>query len=186
MQHTSNPNKTKLFFKKHFKAILTISIVLILISIPIYLYSQYTHNLAKDVATPIKQSLVKAGAVKKYERDDPGHGPDNFQPWYDADFVAPKTDVISIIQKAAQENGYNLVEDFPDINRADNRFFVDTAKKSSPYAQLQEGKIDMQVTIYGEQGGGECTSEKGCDTIGKLSKDQVLFRLSINLPYYKQ
>ncbi|MGD8373233.1 MAG: hypothetical protein PVI21_00015 [Candidatus Woesebacteria bacterium] len=72
----------KNYVKKHKKAFTVLFILLLISGAISYWYIQSSHNLAKDIAKPIENSLIQAGATKVCEHGDPGHGPDNFSPWY--------------------------------------------------------------------------------------------------------
>lgn len=145
-------------------------------------------NYAEQEAKPIEKALVEAGAVKKCSNGDKGFGPDNTRPWYSAYFVIPedKTEAINKIQEASKKTGYNLVEVYPDINRKHNRFFDDTTDKRNPYSHLNDGEVDVSVTVFGnsEHNGGRdgFCGVKDTDT---PPQDKTVISLDVNLPYAK-
>ncbi|MGD8373232.1 MAG: hypothetical protein PVI21_00010 [Candidatus Woesebacteria bacterium] len=188
MQNHPTPQSTKTFIKKHKKAVIILSILIILLTGLTYLFNRLSNNLAENVARPIEKSLVEAGAVKMCSGGDAGHGPDNFSPWYNAYYSInkPENEAIFIIKEAAQDNGYVFSEDFPNINREDDRFFVNIAWTLNPYKKLEEGEIELSARTYGNSI--YDNDSQLCDIPGESLprlNSMTYFNIGVSLPEYK-
>jgi hypothetical protein len=124
------------------------------------LNTKSTVNYAEEVARPLEEALVRAGGVKKGSGGDPGRGPDNARPYFDAtyDLSLSKSDAISLINRIAEENGYKLTHASPS-NRghlgavADiyiDAWYFDITSKQSPYSNLNEGPVKLAFKLGDE------------------------------------
>jgi hypothetical protein len=120
------------------------------------LFNKSTANYAEEVAKPLEAALVQAGGKKICSRGDGGRGPDNTEPWYEANFAFAETEsrTIEIVESVTSQNGYRLTHASP-TNRGplgvDDKFidkwYFDNTSKDRPYDDLQAGKIDLAVQV---------------------------------------
>ena len=147
----------------------------------VYIYNNYLINYAKNEAQPIEKALIKAGAVKKCEKGDGGHGPDNFRPWYNATFETTinKDKAKKLIEQIAIEHGYDLTYTqhpaYPEISGYSGQF-----RKQSTYGELENGPIEIGLSLY--SGG----SHLGCrDNSIHYDEENIAIVISLGLPEYK-
>lgn len=85
--------------------LITVGIIIIfLISTWLLLFNTRS-NPAYTAAKPIETALLKQGAVKKCETGDPGLGPDNDEPWYEAyyEVQGKKAQAVAIIESTLNQ-----------------------------------------------------------------------------------
>lgn len=140
-----------------------------------------TQNYAKEVAGPIENALISIGAVKKCEFGDPGQGPDNTQPWYEARFLLNrgKTEATDQILRVAKENGYNL--NYVQSPTSNIDWYSDNNSRKSSYPELQDGNVTLSASIY-SQG-----SQLGCNaTTIEPDASHTAITISVGLSARKQ
>jgi hypothetical protein len=117
-------------------------------------------NRAEEIAKPLEEGLAKAGGVKKLGGGDPGHGPDNIEPYYDAIYEMPmeKEQAVALANTVAAENGYKLTHASPS-NRghlgavADiyiDAWYFDNSSKQSNFSDLNSGPIRLAFKVGDE------------------------------------
>jgi hypothetical protein len=148
----------------------------------------FTYNYAQAAAGGMESALAKEGAAKVCDRGDNGHGPDNSSPWYYAIYRVPgdHEHATNLIRKAAANAGFSLKEEFPPINREDNKFYADRSSKKSNYLWLKPGNIELSAEVYGSSipasnnGGDFCTLDKSSNP----PTDKTTVSISIGLPSF--
>src|SRR4030095_5793015 len=87
---------------------IALALVIWKILIPTY-FPGTIPNYAQEVSKPLEIALVNAGAEKKCTYGSNGHGFNN-EPWTSSFYELPlsREQTVSIISKAAVDNGYNL------------------------------------------------------------------------------
>jgi|GEM_PF-3789905 len=118
----TKPTQHKEALKKRW-LIITIIITGLLVSAAVSLlfYFKTLQNPAYTATKPIEAALLKQGAIKKCETGDPGRGPDNNEPWYEAYYIAggTKEDTMALLRSLSgkgngplfKETGYDKNED---------------------------------------------------------------------------
>ena len=175
------------------------SIGVIAIPILYYLYNQSflsPRNYAADVAKPLEDALVKAGAVKKCTQGDNGRSIDNRMPWHQSywELAADRDTAVSTMTKIAKENGYTIqqatVDDRGSVTVGDeflHRWFFDVSAKPSTFQDLQSGKVDLQIAVNndGDFELGKLTCGTS-DHVNILSNAQhSAITISVRLPAFK-
>lgn len=154
-----------------------------------YLYSTFLVNYAKNEAQPIEKALIKAGAMKKCETGDGGHGPDNFQPWYKGYFEINRTEeeAIRIAKQTASEAGYSLtqatLENRGPVGVADqfiSKWYYDNTSKQNPYSQLEEGGILLFMTVNAD---GTASSCGGRDSL--IDETHSVIKVDVSMPGHR-
>lgn len=79
--------------------------------------------------------MVKTGAVTECNYGDPGLGPGNDRPWYDAVFQVPgnQDKATNLVRAAAKEAGYSLIDGPAPGDPEDNKFYSDQVSKKSTH-----------------------------------------------------
>lgn len=187
MKLTSPQIKSKPAIKK--SILWPILAALVLVGIGVWVWNIVlvgNANRAVEAAAPLESSLVKSGAVKQCSRSDSGRGPDNNRPWYDAIYQIPTTrdGALAFLNQAAEQNGFHLTNSTTPANPGDNKFYGDTTSKHSTYTDLQDGNIEVAVTVFGSStytGDSLCTVTKTANAPSSFTT--VL--LTVNLPRVK-
>lgn len=145
----------------------------------------FTHNYAQEAAGSLEAALAKEGAVKKCNIGDNGLGPDNRSPWYSVIYEIPdnQDSAVGLVKRAASASGFSLVEEYPNINREDNRFLSDSSSKKSGYFGLQSGKQKLSVTVLGSKEYDPNASF--CSVKSSSDKSKTTITLQLTLPDYK-
>lgn len=124
------------------------------------LKSYHAKNYAEEVASPLEESLVKAGGVRMCSTGDTGRGSDNDVPWYGVYYEMPenRSKAIDIINKVASDNGYSLSHasltnrgDVPVADAYIDNWFYDTTGKPSSYKDLKPGKIKLFFAVNNDR-----------------------------------
>jgi hypothetical protein len=147
-----------------------------------------TVNYAQEVAKPLEDALVKAGARKVCSNGDAGQGVDNRTPWLQDlyYYTGEKTQAEQLAQRVASENGYSLQhaskENRGPINVADefiDMWYYDHSSKKSSYSQLSNGNIEIAFIID--------SSGKGyvCDN-ASLPNSTTVIGIDVRMPDFKQ
>ena len=162
------------------------------------LYFQKTKvNYAQQIAEPLENTLLAAGAVKKCGYGDDGRGADNQRPWYDAFYELPsgRDAAIKLISEAANKNGYTLIHASKD-NRGDlgsiadeyiDNWYFDN-NKASTNGDLQPGSVKVALGVNND--GPRSLSEISCGTkepvVVNSGEDSSMITISIKLPEFKR
>ena len=180
--------KPKRFFTK--KRFLIPAIFLIVIS-SFILYiaistGAFQKNLAAEVAAPIERELIAGGAKKTCYRDNNGKDLYKNPPYYYAQYeISGDSDQVAVyIKKSLQKAGYSLVDGKLPPNPADNLFYEDITK-DSPFADLEPGKIDVSVIIFGSS---DTIDNPFCVVQEQNTppSDHRVVRVSVGLPKFKE
>lgn len=158
-------------------------LAVVIVLIGIWSYGQSSRNYAEEAAKPLEESLIKSGASKISASGDPGHGPDNIRPWYDASFSVnlSRPKAVDLIEKIAKNNGYTLHHATPQDRGhlggvadkyIDNWYFDDMSKKAD-YQGLQEGNVELAMAVNYEQ------------VAGEPDMTPTTIRLQVGLPRFK-
>lgn len=153
-------------------------------------------NYAKELAKPIEEALVDAGARKVCESGDKGLGIDNREPWYRGYFETnlTKDEATKLISKTAKADGHNLIQATSDnhgyVNVSDDSFsewlFADQESKSR-FKDLEEGQIKLLIHL--ENSGSYEINSIVCHTSENItvssSEERTSVRIDISLPSYK-
>lgn len=176
--------------KKTYKKVGLLIFVTVLVILVAYIFLYKTHNYASDMVKPIRDSLIKQGARFACDGGDPGRGPDNTTPHYNAYFRVDKdpAEAITLLLKATQENGYNLTHATPSSHGpvdavADSyidKWYFDQTSKKSPYNDLKQGNVTLMAVVDGPGSEDSCNSGKTA-----IGNGQSLIGIEIRLPEYK-
>lgn len=176
---------------------LFVALCVVIVAMPtlFYLYNYSflsPRNYATEVAKPLEEALVKAGAIKKCSEGDNGRTIDNREPWYKSYFEmnAPRGEAVEAIRQIADENGYNLLyengEPITDLSVRERLF--DTSTKASPYKDLDTGAVELKVGV--ENSGTLQLSRYVCRTPNDVEiKNDTAHSaviISVNLPSFRQ
>lgn len=167
--------------------IIAVVAVLLVVAIGYVAYSfmqpRSSGNYAEDVAKPLEEALVRAGATKICETGDPGKGPSNEEPWYTAYFETSKdnSQAISLINDVSKQNGYSLIQ----MNEGfkgylGDRAYFDSTKESVGYPELESGKVELMMALTNSG------PLHGC--VGKTIENdtnKTALTLELRLPDYK-
>jgi hypothetical protein len=164
-------------------------VVIVLVWFVTMLYQSNTSgNYAQEIAKPLESALVDAGAVKNCSRGSTGRASDSNEPSYYAIYSIPsgRENATKVIMDATRETGYTLTVDESPADPQDNVFYADRTSKKSTYPDLQDGTVNLLVTVFGSsthsgEGDEFCTVSKR-DT---PPSDQTTVRFTVNLPAYK-
>lgn len=149
-------------------------------------YQSVTVNYAQEVAKPLEEALVKAGAKKMCSNGDAGRGPDNRTPWLQDFYYLPmeQQQAEKLMYKVTDENGYKLShaskESRGPVNVADefvDMWYYDYSSKTSPYTNLQAGNIKLAVIVDGTGAGYKCSDSVPSNT--------TVIGVDVKLPNYK-
>lgn len=149
----------------------------------------HNRNYAKDVARPLEMSLAKVGAMKLCSRSSDGRGWDSRMPWYYVIYeLSGNREVVTrIVLKTLEESGYQLSDGPYPVNPRDNKFYSDKSSKRSPFSELEEGNIDLRVTVFGGHAyNGEQGYLCGVSPSDNPPKDKTIIRFTINLPEFRR
>ena len=123
--------------------------ILVVAGVVLLAYSSKT-NHAQESAALLERALISAGFDKVCSRTDPGHGPDNYEPWYIAYFKSalPSGRARDTAIKAAKDNGFNI-QQTPQGTKGylGDVVYMDAQTKNSSYADLQNGKVSLAVAF---------------------------------------
>lgn len=175
---------------------IVLALVIWKILIPMY-FPGTLPSYAQEVAKPFETALANAGAVSKCGNGDNGRGSDNSQPHYGATFELrePREQAIATINKIAADNGYKLTHASID-NRgsilADDKYidnwFYDSTSKSSPYGDLESGKVEIFFVLNND--GDQKLSEVACGTdkpvVVSSGVDVTAVNIQVKLPLVKR
>jgi hypothetical protein len=124
--------------------------------------NSFKPNLAQETAKPIEKGLKDAGAVKVSGGGDGGYGLGNDTPGYSATLTVPltETETIELVRRISSENGFNLnratrEDKGPLVSIADeyiDNMYYDFESRESNFSDLQSGKIELKVSIEGDDG----------------------------------
>lgn len=146
-------------------------------------------NYAERLVKPIGESLQNEGANFACSGGDNGRGIDNKAPYYRAYYKVrgDKDAAISILNKAASQNGYTLTHASP-TNRGSlnavadlyiDRWYFDETSKQNTYADLKQGPVKLAAIVDGPGSEDSCTS-------GKTVEDgHTMVGIEIRLPDFK-
>ena len=142
--------------------LLCIGIVAIPIAFYLYNYSALSpRNYAAEVARPLEDGLVRAGAKSVCVTGSSGRGVDNTSPWHTAVFLLPKDrpQTESLIGTASSDNGFHLTH--ADLaNRGSNfsiddkyisNLYFDETNRVSNYSDLESGAIKLSIALGNER-----------------------------------
>jgi hypothetical protein len=181
---------------------LTLSLVFIAIAVCLvwYLTWSSTTNYAAEVAKPLEQRLVEAGAVKKCSYGDAGRGPSNWEPWYRSYFEVPtpREQAIELLDEISAKEGFNLTHATPE-NRGhlgavgdihiQNWFFDNTSKKAN-FPRLEEGFVKLAFSVNNDEAyevsGLSCGSGKEKPVTINAGTERTGVSISIELPDIKR
>jgi hypothetical protein len=149
------------------------------------LFYWLTHNYAQEAASSFEAALAKEGAIKKCDIGSNGLGPDDRTPWYSAIYEIPagQEPAISLVKQAASASGFSLTEEYPNINREDNRFLGDSSSKASGYFGLKSGKQQLSVTVFGSKE--YDPSARFCSAKNSSDSSKTTINLQLSLPDYR-
>ena len=152
-----------------------IILVVVIAAIGGYFY-WLTHSAARDQVASLESVLVAKGAVKQCSKEDAGHGPDNYKPWYFAIYTVTKDRVATanLVRDAARQNGYSLV-DRTDSNPLYDQSFLGAATK---------GNLSVSLLVHANREYVAANDSKNCTTTKQTSSshDVTTFELSAELP----
>jgi hypothetical protein len=119
---------------------------------------QKTPSRAEEIVRPIDTTLIAAGAVRKCEAIAGGHhiasrgvGSTSYY-----EIKKPRKEAKELVYKIAKESGFDLIQATPE-NRTDalggiadmylEDWSFDDKSKTSPYYDLEEGKVVLLVSL---------------------------------------
>jgi hypothetical protein len=141
-----------------------------------------TVNYAEEVAEPLEQGLMAAGAVRKCSSGDDGSGSDNVRPWYNVVFETslPKAWAIKLALKVAGAHGYKPAYEQSPYEYID--WYLDKTSKQTTYSDLQPGKIELGINVYS---GGDNLDCAGATTVTYDAENAAVV-LNLLLPQFKR
>jgi hypothetical protein len=161
-------------------------------------YQSVTVNYAQEVAKPLEEALVRAGAIKMCTTGNSGQGlmNDNNQPWYEGYYELPQAreKAFDIINGIASQNGYKLTHASPSnrgfLGIPDNYisdWFFDDTSKTSKYSGLASGNVKLSFGVNND--GTHEISNISCGTkqavVINSGEASSMITLNIKLPNYK-
>lgn len=166
------------------------AVLLVLVVLGIgYFFTRAGHNLASDAASPLESLILDGGATKECTNADPGTGPSNRSPWYEAFYSVPKNedDTVSLLKSSASKQGFELrhatAQDRGPLKVDDkfiDKWFYDTSQKISPYSELNHGPIVLTATVNADGDATAC----GSKTL-RIDDNHSIIGISLKLPEYK-
>ena len=158
------------------KLLILLCAVIVAVPILFYLYNYSflsPRNYAQEVAQPIEDALVKAGAVKQCSSGDNGRGVDNDKPNYAGWYIltASKDEATKLIKRVGDENGYALVHQSSPYDYID--WYSDSSNKSSG---------TVSINLY--SGGDKLSCPGGKSTL-KIDERHMGITLNVSLPSHQ-
>ena len=150
------------------------------------LYQNLMANYAEETARPLEKALVKvAGATKTGSGGDSGRGPDNQTPWYSASFRVGmnKEETVSLMQKVAKENGYELNHasatnkgplEFVVADQYLDNWYFDATSKTADFPNVPKEPVQLTMAVNYEG-----------DAVGGADLEHSVIRLEVRLPSFK-
>ena len=184
--------------KKLWRAISIIVVSLGVIFVLLYqftvvriLVDQYvSHNLrpnyAEEVAKPVEEALLKAGAVKRCSKGNTTWELTEYRASYSATYEVPtsRDDAINFINNSIGQTGFQLTPNTPPPTPEDNLFYKDDSKQST-YSDLEEGNIQLLLTVWGSKQH-DPANKSGCTFKEGKPANGTTIDLTVNLPRLKR
>lgn len=163
---------TQLKSRRNFTRLLIALILVVLMIAGLTFFINYNRNYAAEVAAPIEQELIKAGAVKKCSSGSTGKGflSGNLEPWYEASYAikADRQAAEDAVFTATRLNGFSLVYASPSNKGplgsvADayiNNWYFDNFSKSNIFTDLKNGPVTLTVRIEPSKDTERCSEDR--------------------------
>ena len=183
MRPTPTKNSKSKFLLKPLLIVLPIAIFAWL---AFSLYQFFTADLAYQVARPIEDALMQAGAVKKCSRSSIGRDPSSDSLSYGAIYeIQVNTDQAKqIIKNALTKDSQLPTTDFKYDNEH-HQWTVSTSKPS-PYDKLQTGQAKVGAAIYEQRHFDSTVGKKFCTLDGEGGLPGITtLDIGVVLPAYK-
>lgn len=143
-------------------------------------------NYAEEVAKPVEDALLKAGAVKKCSTGNNTWEPTEHKASYMAIYEVPtsRDDAINFINNSIGQTGFQLTPNTPPPTPEDNLFYKDDSKQST-YSDLEEGNIQLLLTVWGSKQH-DPANKSGCTFKEGKPANGTTIDLTVNLPRLKR